>query len=198
MTALHEISTPIGWGLLLCSVLGLGACKKKPSTDSLASSLSSYNFILKIQPGRSIDSLRERAYEDRLLAYALELGTRSRDFNRRLGLIISAVGQETEWHKIVEQVIAMENYREAAAYNQSYLDSLGVLCANPAAGYELIYTHLVGAHESLTANYTLLQDHSSSESFSLLLTRVLSNEQAINSALKEVERQLREKIGMAV
>ena len=181
--------------LSLCflSLLAQPACRKKQHNASVReTTLAAYTFELTILRGRRLDSLASLAYEDRLLAYALELGLRSRDFNQRLGLIISASSDDIEWTELVTQVTGMENYKQAEEYNLRYLDSLAALCHSPTAPLTNSFGELRKAHHGLIDNYATLRNLEEYSEFLDLLSVVLANEQTINQALLEAERTLRQ------
>lgn len=158
----------------------LGACQKRKNAEQRVEAVA---VDLPLVAGRHIDSLRPMAYEARILAFSIELGHRSSDFNKRLGLIIGLMSADRPWREVVEQQVTAPNYRQAESYNRSYLDSLAGLLHDPPAALAGSRDELAGALQRLHANYEALRQYDRFSSMSVLLDSVLVNEQIINRSL---------------
>ncbi len=175
--------------ILLCA----GCSKKKQ--DSQASDTSTVpelkiNYDLPVIRGRSLDSLKSQKYVDRILAFSIELGFRSRDFNQRLGLMLAGTSGREHWNEEVAKNIASENYIRAESYNKTYLDSLRKLLTAPPDEFRQSFLELTASYERLKNNYAVLRDHEKFKTMTAILDTVLTNEFAINRTLKDFERKM--------
>ena len=175
---------------LVLTIFLLVGCKKK-ETETSESPVQPINFDLPLVHGRNLDSLNHQKYEERILAFSIELGYRSTDFNKRLGLIISAKKPDDDWKALVQSVIQRENYQMAEQANVQYLDSLSQAIAHPNQSHMESHEELIASYQRLINNYAILRNSNQFTSLSALLDSVLSNELAINQSLKNFETQIK-------
>ncbi len=177
---------------LVCFLAVLTSCsKKKAETEEAAQETAApITHEFPIMPGRSLDSLSKQDYMERILAFSIELGHRSNDFNRRFAMMLRA-GSGGNWRGTIKEVLQSENYRMAEAFNLAYLDSLNQMIAKPAAGYKDHYISLIRSYDRLKNNYALIKDYGSFKSMPAMLDTVLSNEFVIKGSLKSFEEFMR-------
>jgi len=175
---------------LIFLVLSLVACKKKVTTSN-ETLIKPIEFDLPLIHGRNLDSLELQKYDDRILAFSIELGYRSSDFNKRLGLIISARTLDTDWKELIESVIKRENYQMSERNNLQYLDSLAQMIVHPSHIYMQSHHALIESHRRLVDNYVILKNYDQFKSLSAILDTVLANELAINQSLEDFEAQIK-------
>jgi hypothetical protein len=175
--------TPI---VLFGAVLLFAACgQKKIESAALDAPVQPIQHDQPLIEGRNLDSLAAMPYEPRLLAFSIELGHRSADFNKRLGLMIASITPDATWKEVVEFRTSAENYRSARRHNIGYLDSLEALVANPPARFKSYQTGLSASFERLKANYNVLDRYDRFPTMSAILDTVLANEIFINRSLNE-------------
>jgi hypothetical protein len=163
------------------------AAKESQAGDSKEAPVS---LDLPIIRGRNLDSLKSQKYENRLLAFSIELGYRSRDFNQRLSVMVAVTSGQEDWKKTVGKNIISENYKSAEAYNRRYLDSLKKMIASPPEEFRPSFRELTASYERLKNNYAILNDHEKFKTMAAILDTVLGNELAINRTLKNFETKM--------
>jgi hypothetical protein len=181
----------ISW--IICILLILSSCsKKKTENDETAPSehVAPISHEFPIMPGRSLDSLGKQDYTERILAFSIELGHRSNDFNRRFAMMLRT-GAGGNWRGIIKDVLQSENYRKAEAFNLAYLDSLNQMIVKPAAAYKEHYHSLTASYDRLKNNYALIKNYPTFKSMPAILDTVLSNEFVIKGSLKSFEEFMR-------
>lgn len=177
---------------LVCILLIFPSCsKKKTETDETASKepITPISHEFPIMPGRSLDSLSKQDYMERILAFSIELGHRSNDFNRRFAMMLRA-GSGGNWRGTIKDVLQSENYMKAETFNIAYLDSLNRLIGRPAADYKEHYASLLASYGRLKNNYALLKNYPTFKSMPAILDTVLSNEFVIKGSLKSFEEYM--------
>lgn len=176
--------------LLLCS------CGKKKTNesdlnpDSSATAVQPINYDIPIDAGRPVDVVKALPFKEQLLAFSIELGNRSKDFNQRLGLILFAKRSGEPWRDAVRNNIARENYKNAELYHVAYLDSLRRVIRPTDQTLQTSYKELLAAHGRWINNYQILRDHEKFESMIAVLDTVLSNEMTINKALRDFKNTI--------
>jgi hypothetical protein len=177
---------------LLCLLIVLSSCSKKKteSKETTQEPAASITHEFPIMSGRSLDSLSKQDYTERILAFSIELGHRSNDFNRRFAMMLRA-GSGGNWRGTIKEVLQSENYRAAEAFNVAYLDSLNQMIAKPTAAYKEHYLSLVNSYSRLKNNYALIKDYGTFKSMPAILDTVLSNEFVIKGSLKSFEEYMR-------
>jgi len=171
-------------------LFSIASCKKKDVVvDETA--VQTINFDLPLVRGRNLDSLKVQKYDERILAFSIELGYRSTDFNKRLGLIISAKTPNDDWKILVKSIIRRENYQTAERTNRQYLDSLSLMIVRPPTRYVKSHEELTRAFRRLISNYEILKEPDQFKNLPALLDSVLSNELTINESLKNFEQQIK-------
>lgn len=180
---------------ILCVFLVINAvsCAKK-KTESEETTQPETETVVKnefpIMAGRSLDSLKTQKYSDRVLAFSIELGHRSNDFNRRFAMILRA-GSGGDWQKAIRSSIELENYKAAEKYNMDYLDSLRRLIIKPPAEFNEHLTALTNSYDRLCSNYALIRNFASFKNMPAILDTVLSNEFVIKGSLRSFEEYMR-------
>lgn len=182
--------------LFVFLVLLIASCGKKKTDasqlgqDSASTAVQPINYDIPIEAGRPVTLVKALPFREQLLAFSIELGNRSKDFNQRLGLILFAKRSGEPWREAVRNNIARENYRNAEMYHTAYLDSLRGVIRPTDAALKSSYNELLIAHKRWRNNYQILHDHEKFESMIAVLDTVLSNEMAINKALKDFKNTI--------
>ncbi len=162
----------LGTAMLLLSLILVPACSRQ-----------SPSHIIK---GRNIDSLRTRPYPDRLLAFSIELGNRSKDFDERFDVIYNKIQNQTAWQEIVLFEINRREYMTVEKHNLAYLDSLFSLLQSPPSEMKQLYDV---QHESFSAfrgNYQILQQSEMEKSIENLIDKKYLNDIIIKTGLFRV------------
>lgn len=176
---------------ILILLFFLVACsKKKPQTETDAKPIE---LDLPLLHERNLDSVKLLPYEDRLLAFSIDLGQRSTDFNRRLGLTISLNTPDKNWADVVKTVWERDNYNKAQSANLDYLQRFRSVIGLPEQSFRPYYDDLIQSHDRLINNYQLISDYRQFATMSAMLDSVLTNELAINASLRKFENFIREK-----
>lgn len=173
-------------------VIGVSCSKKKtePEATMQPERQTVITNEFPILPGRNLDSLKHQRYEDRILAFSIELGHRSNDFNLRFAMMLRA-GTNTDWKAAIKRVIESENYKSAEKYNMDYLDSLHTLILKPSSEYQEHLTALTNSFDRLRSNYSLIKNYSGFRNTPAILDSVLSNELVIKGSLRNFEEFMR-------
>lgn len=176
--------------LLLLQVISCS--KKKTDTEEIAQTEPETPMTneFPIVSGRNLDSLKSQDYTERILAFSIELGHRSNDFNRRFAMMLRA-GAGGDWRAAVKKVLELENYKAAERYNTDYLDSLNQLISKPAVAYKEHYVSLLNSYDRLKNNYSLIKNYAIFKNMPAILDTVLSNEFVIKGSLKSFEEYMR-------
>ena len=181
------------WILHVLLLLQVISCSKKKTEAEEVQQPESATVITNefpITPGRNLDSLKRQDYMERILAFSIELGHRSNDFNRRFAMMLRA-GSGGDWRGAIKKTLESENYRSAEIYNKAYLDSLNQLISKPAAAYKEHYQSLAASYDRLKNNYALIKNYPTFKSMPAILDTVLSNEFVIKGSLKNFEEYIR-------
>jgi hypothetical protein len=175
--------------LLLIQVVSCGK-KKTESEETQTEPEAAITNEFPIVPGRNLDSLKNQEYRDRILAFSIELGHRSNDFNRRFAMMLRA-SSGGDWRTAIKNVLESENYKAAENYNIAYLDSLSQLISKPVAVYKEHQVSLAGSYDRLKNNYALIRNYPSFKNMPAILDTVLSDEFVIKGSLKNFEEFMR-------
>lgn len=177
---------------ILLFILAISCSKKKTDTEETAQTEPEAPITneFPIVSGRNLDSLKHQDYKERILAFSIELGHRSNDFNRRFAMMLRS-GAGGDWRAAVKKVLESENYKAAETYNTGYLDSLNQLISKPAVAYKEHYVSLLNSYDRLKNNYSLIKNYAIFKSMPAILDTVLSNEFVIKGSLKSFEEYMR-------
>ncbi len=173
----------------------IGCSKKKPSLDEIIKESQpgqpKVSVNLPLLPGRNIELLKTKPYGDRILAYSIELGKRSADFDKRLDGILTLAAARSDWKDVIHLVTATENFQMAAQFNKMHLDSLLGIIHNPPDVFKASYEELLQAHRGLFRNYDTLDSCGQYEKLPDMVESIIRNELLINQALKNFEKVIR-------
>lgn len=170
-------------------LLFLSGCGKK-KTEAIATPVVDIPLLTE----RNLDSLSRLEYPSRLLAFAIDLGQRNLDLDKRIGLILSATEVTDNWHEGVEIVIARENYRSAEKQYLSYLGRYETLIAQAPAQWDSSRADLWSSLERLSASYGAIRSHTQYDRLPALLDTLLSNDLYINRSLREFEAKIKKNV----
>ncbi|MBX7152250.1 hypothetical protein K1X84_11450 [bacterium] len=176
--------------LLILFFIFLSCSKKQPDIETDVKPLE---LDLPLLHERNLDSVKLLSYEDRLLAFSIDLGQRSTDFNRRLGLTISANTPDKSWINVIETVWERDNYTKAKSANLNYLQNFRSVIDSPEKKFRPYYDDLIQSHNRLINNYEIISKYREFANMSAILDSVLTNELAINASLRQFENFMREK-----
>lgn len=168
--------------LSLLIILTASCAKKKIEVEPVDNSDTE---ILTVLTGRNLDSLKNKSYRDKILAFSIELGQRSKDFNQRLGQIIFLKNSVGSWQKAFDQTLKDSLFSAAEKINLGYLDSLQALITQPSEEFQTSHIDLSVAYDRLKINYRIIHDYRNFKNMSTILDSVLSNELTINKSLKD-------------
>ncbi|MBL7994104.1 hypothetical protein JNM05_01920 [bacterium] len=169
------------------------SCSKKKTESEDTNQTEQATVIINEFPilaGRNLDSLKNGKYADRILAFSIELGHRSNDFNLRFAMMLRA-GANADWKAAIKKVIESENYKSAEKFNLDYLDSLHALIVKPTSEYQEHFTALTNSYNRLRSNYSLIKNYSGFRNTPAILDSVLSNELVIKRSLRNFEEFMR-------
>ena len=186
----HTIKWLMFAGFIL---INLVSCSKKKTASDVSVQSEQETAITNEFPliaGRSLDSLKHQKYTERILAFSIELGHRSNDFNTRLAMMLRA-GAGGNWREAIQKALETDNYKAAEKHNIDYLDSLRQLILHPDSDYREHFTALTGSYERLQNNYSLIRNYASFKNIPAILDTVLSNEIVIKGSLKSFEEFMR-------
>lgn len=176
---------------ILFLVFGFLACSKnKPETET---KIKPIELDLPFLYERNLDSIKLLPYEDQLLAFSIDLGQRSTDFNRRLGLTVSLNTPDKNWSEVMKTVWERDNYGNAKSANLAYLNRFRSMLDSPPNDFRVYYDGLTRSHDRLINNYAIVSSYNQFAGMSAILDSVLSNELAINASLRQFENFIREK-----
>lgn len=180
----------IFYALLLLQLISCS--KKKTETEDRRQTDTEMTITheFPIVPGRNLDSLKRQDYTERILAFSIELGHRSNDFNRRFAMMLRA-GAGGDWRGAIKKALESDNYKAAERYHTAYLDSLVQLISEPAGPYKEQYHSLTACYARFRNNYALIQNYSAFQGMPAVLDSVLSNELAIKNSLMSFEKHMR-------
>lgn len=173
-------------------IIGVSCSKKKTESEEARQPGQEIEITneFPVMPGRNLDSLRDQNYPDRILAFSIELGHRSNDFNLRFAMMLRA-GANADWKAAIKKVLESENYKSAEKYNMNYLDSLHALILKPSSEYQEHFSALTNSYNRLRNNYTLIKNYSGFSNTPAILDSVLSNELVIKGSLRNFEEFMR-------
>jgi hypothetical protein len=164
------------YGLInLCSLLILitaVSCSQPPSSHRIK--------------GRNIDSLMTRPYQDRLLAFSIELGVRSKDFDERFDRIIEQASAKAEWKGIILAEINKPVYLTVETHNVKYLDSLFFIIQSPPEDLKSVFELQSKALDCFKDNYHILKTCESSFGLGNILDKKLRNDMNMNASMMRV------------
>lgn len=175
------------WIILLILLAGCG--KKKTPENAAPPTLD-----IPLLAERNLDSLGRQEFSSRLLAFAIDLGQRNLDLDKRIGLMLSVTEGMDNWHEGVELVIARENYRSAETRYLAYLRQYDRLLAPTPAEWDSSRSDLGLSLERLSASYGVIRAHSQYDRLPALLDTLLSNDLYINRSLRGFEAKIKKDV----
>ncbi len=176
------------WGLAVMTLLGCG--KKK----EIAEPIQPVSLDLAILSERNLDSLSRQEYAARLLAFAIDLGQRNLDLDRRIGLILSVSDGTQDWHEGVEAVIERDNYKLAETRYLAYLAKYDAMLSPVPAEWDSSHTDLLASRDRLKASYDVIRGHSDYGKLPAMLDTLLSNDLSINRSLRLFEQRIKKDV----
>ncbi len=171
-------------------LLFLSGCGKKKTAEMIATPVLDIPLLME----RNLDSLSRLEYPSRLLAFAIDLGQRNLDLDRRIGHILSAAEVTDNWHEGVELVITRENYRSAETQYLSYLGRYEILMTQAPAEWDSSRADLWSSMKRLSASYGVIRSHTQYDRLPALLDTLLSNDLYINRSLREFEAKIKKDV----
>jgi len=168
--------------ILICAA---AACGKKKETSAPLS------LDVPLLAERNLDSVRSRDYAGRLLAFAIDLGQRNIDLDKRIGLILSVTDGARDWHEGVELVINRPNYQDAETSYLAYLEKYEPMLDNAPSAWDSSRADLVQSRGRLKASYNVIRGHSNYDRLPAMLDTLLSNDLSINRSLRDFEQRIK-------
>lgn len=139
-----------------------------------------------ILQGRNLDSLRVRPFADRLLAFSIELGRRSRDFDDRFDRIMDRLQNADDWQNRLLLEIQKPEFAVVEKHNLAYLDSLMMLLEGvPDSLRELMRVQKTGL-EAFRDNYEQLHQCALMPAMHGIYDRKYRNDLIIQAAMMSV------------
>lgn len=136
--------------------------------------------------GRNIDSLKTAPFKGKLLAFSIELGVRSRDFDNRFERLAEKAGSREDWCEVLQFEINTPAFSLIEKHNTAYMDSLYGLISSPPDDLKDVCDLQNRALLCFKSNYALLRDCGTYASMGKIFDLKLRNDRIMNAAMMRV------------
>ncbi len=136
--------------------------------------------------GRNIDSLKTAPFKGRLLAFSIEIGIRSRDFDDRFDRLVEKAGGRQDWCEVIQFEINRPAFALVENHNTAYMDSLFGLISSPPDDLKDICDLQTRALLCFKSNYALLRDCGTYSSLGKICDLKLKNDRIMNVSMMRV------------